>query len=85
MTNVGRRPTVDGSRRRVVESHILDFDRDVYGAGIELFFHQRLRDEMLFASVTELSAQIGRDVQTSREYFALLRRSHGSTGRVDGD
>lgn len=81
VTNLGRRPTVDGSRRRVIESHILDFDRDVYGARIELFFHQRLRDEMLFPSVTELSAQIGRDVSSSREYFALLRRSHGSTGR----
>ncbi|MBP9144508.1 MAG: bifunctional riboflavin kinase/FAD synthetase [Thermoanaerobaculia bacterium] len=81
VTNLGRRPTVDGSRRRVVESHILDFDRDVYGARIELFFRKRLRDEMLFASVTELSAQIGRDVSLSREYFALLRRSHGSTGR----
>ena len=80
VTNVGRRPTVDGSRRRVVESHILDFDRDVYGARIELFFHQRLRDEMLFPSVSELSAQIGRDAQASREYFALLRRSQGNTG-----
>lgn len=80
VTNIGRRPTVDGSRRRVVESHILDFDRDVYGAAIELFFHKRLRDEMLFPSVTELSAQIGRDAQHSREYFALLRRSHGNTG-----
>ncbi len=78
VTNVGRRPTVQGSGQRVVESHIFDFDRDVYGERIELYFHKRLRDEMLFRSVTELSAQIGRDVQHSREYFAHLRRSQGS-------
>jgi len=80
VTNVGRRPTLQRSARRIVESHLLDFDRDAYGERIELHFHRRLRDEMLFPSVTELAAQIGRDVQRSREYFALLRRSHGNTG-----
>jgi riboflavin kinase/FMN adenylyltransferase len=80
VTNVGRRPTVSADLPPVVESHILDFDREVYGVRMELFFHKRLRDEMLFPSVAELSAQIGRDVQAGREYFALLRRSHGSTG-----
>lgn len=80
VTNVGRRPTLQAGGRRVVESHILDFDRDVYGERIEVYFHKRLRDEMLFPSVTELTAQIGRDVLASREYFALLRRSLGNTG-----
>ena len=81
MTNVGRRPSVPGSHRRVVESHVLDFDRDVYGQAIELFFHQRLRDEMLFQSVELLSAQIGRDVERAREYFAPLQGSHGGTDK----
>ncbi len=80
VTNVGRRPTLKAGGRRVVESHILDFDREVYGERIELYFHKRLRDEMLFGSVNELSAQIGRDVLASREYFALLQRSLGNIG-----
>lgn len=80
VTNIGRRPTVPGSRPPTVESHILDFDREVYGERIELFFHKRLRDEMLFPSVGELSAQIGRDVETAREYFSPVRRSHQNTG-----
>ena len=80
VTNIGRRPTVPGSRQPTVETHILDFDREVYGERIELFFHKRLRDEMLFPSVAELSAQIGRDVEIGREYFSLLRGSHGNTG-----
>jgi riboflavin kinase / FMN adenylyltransferase len=77
VTNIGRRPSVPGSHAPTVESHILDFDREVYGVPMELFFHQRLRDEMLFPSVAELSAQIGRDVERSREYFSRLPRSHG--------
>lgn len=79
VTNIGRRPTVSGDRRLSVESHILDFDREVYGERIELFFHKRLRDEMLFASVAELATQIGRDVEASREYFSLLPRSDGGS------
>ncbi len=79
VTNIGSRPTVSGDRRLTVETHILDFDREVYGERVELFFHKRLRDEMLFPSVEELSAQIGRDVEGSREYFSLLRRSDGGS------
>lgn len=80
VTNIGRRPTVAASASPIVESHILDFDREVYGESVELYFHKRLRDEMLFPSVEALAAQIGRDVEASREYFALLRRSLGSSG-----
>ncbi|MEO7972783.1 MAG: bifunctional riboflavin kinase/FAD synthetase [Thermoanaerobaculia bacterium] len=80
VTNIGRRPTVPGDRPPTVESHLLDFDRDIYGRRIELFFHKRLRDEMLFPSVAELAAQIGRDAQASREYFSLRRGSHENTG-----
>jgi len=83
VTNLGRRPTVSADHPPVIESHIFDFDREVYGQRMELFFHERLRDKMLFPSVTELSAQIGRDASASREYFALLRRSHGNTGQGD--
>ena len=73
-TNIGTRPTVYENYQRVVESHILDFASDVYGARVELEFHQRLREERIFSSVMDLSAQIGRDVEATREYFAAQRR-----------
>jgi riboflavin kinase/FMN adenylyltransferase len=79
VTNIGRRPTVAEASPPRVETHLLDFDRELYGERIELYFHKRLRDEMLFPSVTELAAQIGRDVRLSREYFASFRRSLGDT------
>jgi riboflavin kinase/FMN adenylyltransferase len=81
VTNIGTRPTVYENYQRVVESHILEFRSDVYGETVELQFFKRLRDEMLFPSVMALSSQIRRDVESTREYFALLRRSEGSAGQ----
>src|SRR5215210_1690691 len=73
VTNIGTRPTVYENYQRVVESHILDFKSDVYGERVELFFYKRLREERIFPSVMDLSAQIGRDVEASRDYFARRR------------
>ncbi len=71
--NVGTRPTVYENFQRVVESHILDFSTDVYGERVEIRFHKRLREERIFPTVMDLSAQIGRDVEAAREYFAARR------------
>lgn len=73
VTNIGTRPTVYENYQRVVESHILDFKADVYGERVELFFYKRLREERIFPTVMDLSAQIGRDVETAREYFGRRR------------
>ncbi len=73
-TNVGTRPTVYENYQQVVESHILDFGADVYGEKVEVRFFKRLREEKLFPTVMDLSAQISRDVDTAREYFATRRR-----------
>lgn len=74
VTNVGTRPTVYENYQRVVESHILDFANNVYGEAVELRFFKRLRDEKIFSSTMDLSAQIGRDVEASREYFRRRQR-----------
>jgi riboflavin kinase/FMN adenylyltransferase len=73
-TNVGTRPTVYENFHRVVEGHILDFRSDCYGRRVAMSFHRRLRDEQIFPSIMDLSAQIGRDVEATREHFAALRR-----------
>ncbi|HVR09954.1 MAG TPA: bifunctional riboflavin kinase/FAD synthetase [Thermoanaerobaculia bacterium] len=72
-TNIGTRPTVYENYQRVVESHILDFKADVYGQRVELSFYKRLREERIFPTVMDLSAQIGRDVEATREYFSRRR------------
>ena len=73
VTNIGTRPTVYENYQRVVESHILDFKANVYGQRVELAFHKRLREERIFPTVMDLSAQIGRDVESAREYFSRRR------------
>lgn len=66
VTNVGKNPTFKDDGPSWVETHILDFDGDIYGETIEVRFLQRLRDEKKFASVDELLAQIHRDIGTAR-------------------
>jgi riboflavin kinase/FMN adenylyltransferase len=83
-TNIGTRPTVYENYQRVVESHILDFDSEIYGQRVELRFFRRLREERRFPSVMELSAQIRRDVEATREYFAARRRLEEHADRVAG-
>ena len=73
VTNVGTRPTVYENYQRVVESHILEFKSNVYGERVELSFYKRLREERIFPTVMDLSAQIGRDVETARDYFSRRR------------
>ena len=70
VTNVGTRPTVYAEHPRLVECHVLDFDRDIYGERVELELLGRLRAERKFPSVEALRLQIGRDVEAAREYFA---------------
>ena len=60
-TNVGVRPTVNGSAV-TVEAHLLDFDADIYGRTLRLEFMGRIRPEMKFAGLEALKAQIAADV-----------------------
>jgi riboflavin kinase/FMN adenylyltransferase len=70
VANIGYSPTFD-DHVFTVEVFILDFDRNVYGEKIRVNFIQRLRDEKKFSSLTELSDQIGKDVQQAREILSL--------------
>lgn len=73
LTNVGSRPTFGGdpgrTGRPTIEAHILDFKKEIYGAGVRLFFLKKIRDEQRFQDSAELAARIGRDVEDARRYF----------------
>jgi riboflavin kinase/FMN adenylyltransferase len=68
-TNIGRRPTFDEGHVSI-ETNLLDFEGDLYGQRMEIEFVERIRPEVKFASVDELTAQIGRDVVKAREILA---------------
>ena len=66
MTNIGMRPTVGGSST-TIETHILDFDEDIYGLPLRITFLRRLRDEVHFPSLDALKAQLELDREACRE------------------
>jgi len=66
--NLGYRPTVSsGKSERVLEIHLLDFNRDIYGEDVEVQFVSYLRPEKKFENVDALARQIALDVQQARE------------------
>lgn len=71
MTNIGFNPTFDLQETMTVETHIIDFEGDIYGKKIEVFFLEKLRDEVKFNSVNELVEQIKIDMQNVREFLNL--------------
>jgi riboflavin kinase/FMN adenylyltransferase len=73
VTNVGNRPTF-GADSFAIETHLLNFHPIELTAEteVELFFLDRLRDEIKFPSVDALKAQIGRDVRKAGRYLRLL-------------
>jgi len=72
VVNLGLRPTMSsGKSDRVLEIHLFDFERDIYGKDLQLRFIRYLRPEKKFESVDALVAQIERDVQQARDLAAL--------------
>ncbi len=69
VTNVGVKPTI-GEYEKNIETNIFDFDEDVYGREIEVFFIDRIREERKFSGIEELKKQIAKD----REKAALMHR-----------
>jgi len=68
ITNVGTRPTF-GKNQLLIESHILDFNDDIYGDTIRVSFIDRLRDEKRFDNVESLISQISTDVEKAKRAF----------------
>jgi riboflavin kinase/FMN adenylyltransferase len=77
VTNIGKRPTFGGEAESKVETHVIDFDSDLYGKTIRVRVLHRLRGEKKFSGVDELRAQIASDRARAVRYFdsALVRRN----------
>ena len=69
--NIGVRPTVSEDRSLVIETHILDFDDEIYGLGIRVDYCTKLRNEQKFASLDLLRSQLEYDVKQTRQYFGI--------------
>ena len=67
--SLGVRPTVRSDATPVLEVHLFDFDRDVYGQRVQVRFFKKLRDEEKYPDLDTLTAAIARDVAAARNYF----------------
>jgi riboflavin kinase / FMN adenylyltransferase len=70
-TSIGTRPTVQGTHP-TIEAFLLDYPGDsLYGHTISLNFYHRLRDELKFAGLDELKAQMAVDIQQTRDLITI--------------
>jgi len=82
VTNVGVRPTFGGDAETGVETHIFDFNDELYGERIAVKFLHRIRSEKKFESIDALRRQIGLDSDRARSYFERTARSGHSGSQV---
>ena len=71
LANVGQKPTFNG-KERLIETHLLDFSRDIYGQEIKVRFIDRIREEKRFSSSEELVKQIEKDIALARDKVNVL-------------
>ena len=70
VTNIGTRPTVgDGQTESVCETHIVGFDKELYGEKIRVDFYKMSRPETRFESLELLSKALQNDVLSAVDYF----------------
>lgn len=63
ITNIGFNPTVEDENKIKVETHIVDFDEDIYGEIIQILFYEYIREECQFDNIEELRKQIQKDIE----------------------
>jgi riboflavin kinase/FMN adenylyltransferase len=69
VANVGTRPTVNGGTKVILETHLFDFDQDIYGKQVEVHFKHKIRSEMCFESLDNLKRQIQVDTAQAKTYM----------------
>ncbi len=71
VTNVGTKPTVKADDTANVETFLLDYSGDLYGSDMRVCFAEKLRDEVKFADVEQLRAQIAKDSEAARRVLCV--------------
>ncbi|MGH8742800.1 MAG: bifunctional riboflavin kinase/FAD synthetase, partial [Burkholderiales bacterium] len=69
VASLGVRPTVKENGLPLLEVHVLDFDKEIYGSHLRVDFLHKLRNEEKYPDVETLKAQIGRDVENAKLFF----------------
>ena len=84
VANLGIRPSANQVARPLLEVHLFDFARDIYGAHLNVRFVHKIRDEARFPNLEALKAQIMRDADEAGQFFtAKAQRRKGREERGD--
>lgn len=69
VTNIGSNPTFKSTDQIHIETHMFDFDTDIYGEKLEIQFLHKLREEKKFPTVNDLISQIKADVTEAKIFL----------------
>lgn len=72
ISNLGGAPTFD-RKEHILEVHVFDFNEEVYGVKVEVYFYKRIRDIKKFDECGELYARICEDIEAAKNYFRGLK------------
>jgi len=75
ITSVGNNPTVNG-QELTVETYILDFSNDIYGKKINIYFIDRIRDEIKFNNINELIEQLKKDKKFAEKSSEVIGQNN---------
>jgi len=71
ITNIGKNPTILDDKNIKIETHIIDFDKEIYGEEMTISLYKSLRPEIKFDSLEKLKNQIEKDIEVTKKYFML--------------
>lgn len=74
ITNVGCKPTIQGKNPVGIETHLFDFDEQIYGMELKVEFLQKVRPEMKFDSLDKLKEQMQKDIAFGKKYYTNITK-----------
>jgi len=82
VVSLGTRPTIRDAGKPVLEVHLFDFDKEIYGHRLCVHFLHKLREEVKFANLDGLIRQIAQDVADARQFFLAKNITHDIPSKV---
>lgn len=74
VANIGIKPTVGGLSKPLCETHIFDFDGDLYGSAVKISFIDFIREEKKFENLSLLSERAKKDAETAKQILKILQK-----------
>ncbi len=78
ITHVGTRPTVDHDRDISIETHIIDFNKDIYGRSVKIQLFSKIREPRKFKDRAALLEQIRKDRLLAETFWGITPVDHGA-------